>query len=155
MNYPSPLLVSNVLLPLFAYYSKEDFDLIVEVVFQGNPLLIKIPLACCKCGALSPPTYLDKVEASDTSSSKFIVWNFRFPYCQMCEIELKKKLLFKGSAKGVTVHKNWVRTKKIGGFLKNKKIKYIPFKFADERYGRLFREANKEILLEKALSALK
>jgi len=126
--------------------------LIVEVVFHDNPNLIKIPLACCKCGSLSPPAYLDTVEASDKpSATRIFSWLFRFPYCEICAKKLKKKLLFKGGAKGVSVFRAWVRTKKIGSFLHKKKIRYIPFNFTNKRYGQLFREANKEILLEKVI----
>ena len=129
--------------------------MIVEAVFNNNPHSIKIPSACCKCGNLSFPAYWDTVEAGDNpSATRIFNWLFRFPYCQTCAKELKSKLFFKGSAKGVSVHKAWVRTKKIGSFLRKKKIRYIPFKFTNERYGQLFRDANKEILLEKAIAML-
>jgi len=130
--------------------------LIVDVVFYGDPRMIKIPNICCKCAKLFPYEYLE-VRVADyqgTLNSTLVDWIFRFPYCQICARELKKRLLFKGNAKGVSVHKAWVRTKKIGSFLRKKKIKYIPFKFTNEIYGQLFKEANKEMLLEKALAEL-
>lgn len=118
--------------------------------------MIEIPNICCKCAKLSPLEYLE-VRAADNPgplARHTLEWIFRFPYCQICARELKKRLLFKGNAKGVSVHKNWVRTKKIGSFLRKMKIKYISFKFTNEIYGQLFKEANKEMLLEKALEIL-
>jgi len=118
--------------------------------------MIKIPNACCKCSQLYPSELIE-VRVSDFMGLAGIQqgeWIFRFPYCPICAREVKKRSLFKGSAKAVSIHRNWVRTKKIGSFLRKKKIEYIPFKFTNERYGQLFKEANKDILLEKAVSRL-
>lgn len=129
----------------------------VDVVFDGQPLSIKVPQVCCMCAKAPPYEYVE-VKASDTIGplvDKWVTLISRFPYCVACSAGLKGKLLFKEKAKGVSVYKSWVRTEKIGQFLRKKKIKYIPFEFKNEEYGRLFKEANKERLLEKALAELK
>ncbi|UCC57783.1 MAG: hypothetical protein JSW14_05260 [Candidatus Bathyarchaeum sp.] len=130
--------------------------MIVNVVFYDNPT-ITIPNACCKCSQLFPSELIE-VRVADFMPPLGIhqgEWIFRFPYCSTCARELKRGgSFFKGRLEAVSIHRNWVRTKKIGSFLRKKKIKYIPFKFTNERYGQLFKEANNEMLLEKVLAEL-
>jgi hypothetical protein len=45
-----------------------------------------------------------------------------------------------------------VLTKKYGKFLRKEGVNYVEFDFKNAQYGQLFKEANKEILLETYLA---
>ena len=118
----------------------------VKVAFY--PALFKMPQVCSKC-AQNPPSGYDEekvMEYTDWSGKRWRTWTLRFPYCQSCLEKLRKKI-FKGKAKSVEVSN--VETKKVGGFLKKKKIPYLTFDFKNDKYGQLFEEANRDILLDR------
>jgi hypothetical protein len=45
-----------------------------------------------------------------------------------------------------------VLTKKYGKFLRKEEVNYVEFDFKNDQYGQLFKEANKELLLETYLA---
>lgn len=79
--------------------------------------------------------------------------DFKFPYCMSFLEDLKRRKIFKGKARAVNVSN--VMTQKYGRFLRKKSLPYLIFEFKNDKYGELFKEANKEILFEKVLSELK
>jgi hypothetical protein len=127
----------------------------MKVSLAFYPARFKIPQICSKC-AQNPSFGYDEekvIEYTDWSGKRWRTWTIRFPYCQSCLESLRKKKLFKGKAKSVEV--SIVETKKVGGFLKKKKIPYVIFDFKNYEYGRLFEEANKDILLDKVVLQIK
>ena len=128
----------------------------MKVVLAFYPIRFKMPQLCSKC-AMNPPSGYDEekvMEFTDWSGKRWRTWSLKFPYCQSCLETLKKKKLFKGKAKSIEVSST-VEMKKYGGFLKKKKIPYITLNFKNQKYGRLFEEANKNILLDQVISQLK
>lgn len=127
----------------------------MKVNLAFYPTRFKMPHVCSKCAANPPSGYDEEkvMEFTDWTGKRWRTWTLRFPYCQSCLETLRKKKLFKGKAKSVEVSN--VDTKKYGGFLKKKKIPYLIFDFKNEKYGRLFEEANRDILLDKVISQLK
>jgi len=127
----------------------------MKVSLAFYPARFKIPQICSRC-AQNPFFGYDEekvIEYTDWSGKRWRTWTIRFPYCQSCLESLRKKKLFKGKAKSVEV--SIVETKKVGGFLKKKKIPYVTFDFKNDEYGRLFEEANRDILLGKVVSQSK
>ena len=126
----------------------------MKVKLAFYPSQFRIPQICSKC-AKKPLYGYDEVkviEHTDWSGKKWITWTLKFPYCNSCLENLKKKRLFKGKAKAV--EGSVVETKKFGGFLKKKKLKYVTLEFKNDRYGQLFKQSNKDILFDKVFSEL-
>jgi hypothetical protein len=127
----------------------------MKVSLAFYPTRFKMPSVCSMC-AQNPPSGYDEekvMEYTDWSGKRWNTWTLRFPYCQSCLESLRKKKLFKGKAKSVEVSN--VETKKVGGFLKKKKIPYLTFDFKNDKYGQLFKEANRDILLDQVISQQK
>jgi hypothetical protein len=124
----------------------------MKVSLAFYPTRFKMPQVCSKCAQNPPSGYAEEkvMEYTDWSGKRWRTWTLRFPYCQSCLDSLRSKKLFKGKAKSVEV--SIVETKKVGGFLKKKKIPYVTFDFKNDEYGRLFEIANKDILLDKVVS---
>jgi hypothetical protein len=130
----------------------EGVKLKVKLAFY--PFRFRTPQICCKC-AENPPHGYDEVkvtEFTDWTTKRWNTWTLRFPYCASCLTDIKKRRIFKGKAKAVNV--SIVMTKKYGKFLRAKRLQYVIFEFKNEKYGELFRQANRDILYEKVLAEL-
>jgi len=124
-----------------------------KIAFHKKNFLV--PRICCRC-ARNPPYGYDEIKAmefTDFSGKRWNTWTFKFPYCMSCLEDLKRRKIFKGKARAVNVSN--VMTQKYGRFLRKKSLPYLIFEFKNDKYGELFKEANKEILFEKVLSELK
>jgi hypothetical protein len=125
----------------------------IALFFLRKSLLV--PQVCCRC-ASNPPYGYDQIDAlvmGGTWGGKYKgKWTFKFPYCASCFEDLKRRKIFKGKARAVDVSN--VMTKKYGKFLRKKSLGYVIFEFKNDRYGEVFKQANKELLLEKVLSEL-
>ena len=125
----------------------------ISLVFY--PASFKMPNICSKCAENPPSGYAEEkvMEFTDWTGKRWRTWTLKFPYCASCLETLRKKKLFRGKSKSVEVSN--VETRKYEGFLKKKKIRYLTFDFKNEKYGRLFEEANSALLLDKVISQLK
>ena len=124
----------------------------MKVMLAFYPTRFKMPNVCSKCATNLPSGYNEEkvMEFLDWSGKRWRTWTLKLPYCQSCLETLGKRKLFKGKARSVEVSN--VAMKKYGGLLKKKKMPYLVFDFKNEKYGRLFEEANSAILLNNVLS---
>lgn len=122
------------------------------------PHRIRVPTnVCVNCERNVPPFKMIATEVKGARLDK--VWRrvhyLNFPYCKACVDDLVKgRLKLKGSffRKKMPVEASPVMVYYYGKFLRKKKLEYIDFEFTNERYGRLFTEANQDLLFEKVLA---
>jgi len=122
------------------------------------PNEIKVPTnLCVNCERNVPPFKMVAVEVKGTHLDKVWrrVWYLSFPWCKACVDDLAKgRLKLKGSffRKKLPVEASPVMIYEYGKFLRTKKLEFIDLEFTNERYGRLFTEANQDLLFEKVLA---
>lgn len=129
----------------------------VELAFLPN--LWRIPQVCCNCGqnySSLQQIAIETIEHTNWSGKHWRNWKFNFPYCTNCSSESTKgtnlfSILKKEHA---PVEANFVKSKKYGKLFRKKEAKSLEFIFKNDRYGALFKEANKDLLFNKYFAGL-
>ncbi len=112
---------------------------------------IVAPQVCCNCLSTSVANH-DKLLCLERERSFLHTYTFSFPYCYSCYEDIMKRKIFRDKARAVAVSN--VLTKKYGSLLRKETLRYVEFSFKNDGYGQLFKEANKELLLENVLTEL-
>jgi hypothetical protein len=123
----------------------------MNVAFYFIRKTIVAPQVCCRC-LNSSVTNHDELLCLEQKGHFLQSYKFKFPYCHSCYENIRKKRLFKGKARAVDVSN--VMTKKYGKILRKQTLSYVEFNFKNDQYGQLFKEANRELLLENVLAEL-
>lgn len=131
----------------------------MKVALTFVPNLWRIPQVCCNCGQNYSPLQqiaLETIEHTSRSGKHWRNWKFNFPYCTNCLSESKKgtSLFSIVKKEHAPVEANFVQSKKYGKLFRKKEVKYLEFIFKNDRYGVLFKEANKDLLFDKHFAGL-
>lgn len=110
---------------------------------------LSIPQVCCRCCSplVAGTDIIFNWQYLSWNAKRIVTWSFSFPYCKECLAKIKKRRLFKGKDRAVGVSE--IKVVGYGSLLRRKKLPYATFKFKNDKYGELFREANKDRLFEE------
>jgi hypothetical protein len=130
-------------------FGKES-EKIMKVKVLWNPMSIRIPNVCARCGR-NPPTQYIGTQIRELKSWKSCQDHYlKFPYCSACfEEESKGSGLFR--RKKPAIEPTSVELIRVGKLFKKKEIYFVTFEFLNPTYAQLFREANEHILLETVI----
>lgn len=131
----------------------------MKVTLAFIPNLWRIPQVCCNCGQKNLALQqipIETIEYTDWSGKRWRTWKFNFPYCTNCSPQSRKGTSMFSALKGehAPVEANFVRSKKYGKLFRKKEAKYLEFTFKNNSYGKLFKEANENLLFDKYFAGL-